>query len=238
MSNQFFQFKQFTVFHDRCAMKVGTDGVLLGAWASVNKPGRILDVGTGSGLIALMLAQRSNALIDALEIDPESAAQAMENVKRSPWYNRISVVNDSFQNLYHTGLKYDMIISNPPYFSRSLEAPEPKRKMARHNSSLDAETLAQGVSRLLTPEGAFHIIIPSEAFTSLSSIMKKHSLMIFRQTNVFSLPGSKCIRVLAEFRNSDKKPEVKVTDLIIETGVRHSYSDEYKELTKEFYLNF
>ena len=142
MSNPYFQFKQFTVWHDKCAMKVGTDGVLLGAWASVQNAHKILDVGTGTGLVALMLAQRSlpDADIIALEIDGAAAGQARENVTRSPWKERVEVVQTDFRD-YQSSDKFDVIVSNPPYFVDSLECPDQQRNAARHNGSLTYEEL-------------------------------------------------------------------------------------------------
>ena len=143
MSQPFFQFKQFTVWHDKCAMKVGTDGVLLGAWTPVESSARILDIGTGTGLVALMLAQRCSASVIALEIDGKAAQQAAENITRSPWGSRIEVVCQDFR-LYsnkNNSLKYDTIVSNPPYFTDSLKCPDSQRNTARHNDNLSYEEL-------------------------------------------------------------------------------------------------
>ena len=133
MSNPYFQFKQFTVWHDKCAMKVGTDGVLLGAWTSVESAHRILDIGTGTGLVALMLVQRSlpDANIVALEIDEAAVGQARENIIRSPWKERVEVVQADFRK-YRSSDKFDVIVSNPPYFVDSLECPDRQRTAARH----------------------------------------------------------------------------------------------------------
>ena len=150
MSQPFFQFKQFTVWHDKCAMKVGTDGVLLGAWTPVESSARILDIGTGTGLVALMLAQRCSASVIALEIDGKAAQQAAENITRSPWGSRIEVVCQDFR-LYsnkNNSLKYDTIVSNPPYFTDSLKCPDSQRNTARHNDNLSYEELLKGVSNL------------------------------------------------------------------------------------------
>ena len=134
MPNPYFQFKQFTVRHDKCAMKVGTDGVLLGAWAPVQDVKRILDVGAGSGLISLQLAQRNpEAVITSVEIDPAAAAQAQENIQSSPWSNRMEVVCCDFRK-YHPEDKFDLIVSNPPYFVDALRCPDNQRCMARHTS--------------------------------------------------------------------------------------------------------
>ena len=128
MPNDYFKFKQFTIHQDKCAMKVGTDGVLLGAWAECANAKGILDIGTGTGLIALMIAQRSNAKIDAVEIDETASKQAKENIKKSLWNDRIEILNISFQDFSKsTNEKYDLIVSNPPYFQNSLYAPDEKR---------------------------------------------------------------------------------------------------------------
>src|SRR5574344_2567439 len=134
MSNSYFRFKQFSVFQERCAMKVGTDGVLLGAWAKVDAANRILDIGTGTGLVALMLAQRSTAMITAVEIDEEAAIQAEENFCQSPWANRFEVVNSDITS-YETDALFDVIVSNPPYFVDSLQCPDGQRSLARHLSA-------------------------------------------------------------------------------------------------------
>lgn len=150
MPNPFFQFKKFTVYHDKCAMKVGTDGVLLGAWASVENARRILDIGTGTGLIALMLAQRSDASVVGVDIDEAAVEQARENIERSEWKNRIVVEHKDVRDL--SGEKYslfDVIVSNPPYFTEAVYCPDKQRNTARHMDSLPFDELLQAVDRLL-----------------------------------------------------------------------------------------
>ena len=162
MPNPYFQFKQFTVRHDKCAMKVGTDGVLLGAWAPVQDVKRILDVGAGSGLISLQLAQRNpEAVITSVEIDPAAAAQAQENIQSSPWSNRMEVVCCDFRK-YHPEDKFDLIVSNPPYFVDALRCPDNQRCMARHTSELNYELLFGHSAHLLSEQGVISIIIPAE----------------------------------------------------------------------------
>ena len=174
MSNPYFQFKQFTVWHDQCAMKVGTDGVLLGAWASVERARRILDIGTGTGLVALMLAQRSllDAKIVALEIDEAAAGQARENVARSPWQERIEVVQADFKK-YRSSDKFDVIVSNPPYFVDSLECPDRQRAAARHNDSLTYEELLEGVNRLLAADGLFKRTLIAFSFSNRECVIEE-----------------------------------------------------------------
>lgn len=234
MSNLSFQFKQFTVWHDKCAMKVGTDGVLLGAWTSVQDARRILDVGTGTGLVALMLAQRSlpNAYIIALEIDEAAAKQAEENITLSPWQNRISVLQKDFK-LYQSSEKFDVIVSNPPYFVDSLGCPDQQRNAARHNGSLTYEELLQGVAQLLSKEGTFTIVIPADVADRVKKIAITYHLHAVRQLNVTTKPGDSPKRILITF-SFDKK-DCLVGELLTELA-RHQYSEEYRMLTKEYYL--
>ena len=231
MSNPYFQFKQFTVWHDNCAMKVGTDGVLLGAWTSVESAHRILDIGTGTGLVALMLAQRSlpDANIVALEIDEAAVGQARENVIRSPWKERVEVVQADFRK-YRSSDKFDVIVSNPPYFVDSLECPDRQRTAARHNNSLSYEDLLEGVSGLLTENGFFTVVIPADV-KKIASIKKLYAV---RQLNVITKPGGIPKRVLITFSFSNQ--ECIVEELLTELA-RHQYSEEYMTLTRDYYLN-
>ena len=235
MSNPYFQFKQFTVWHDQCAMKVGTDGVLLGAWASVERARRILDIGTGTGLVALMLAQRSlpDAKIVALEIDEAAAGQARENVVRSPWQERIEVVQADFKK-YRSSDKFDVIVSNPPYFVDSLECPDRQRTAARHNNSLTYEELLEGVNRLLAADGLFTVVIPTDVVDRVKAIASMNKLYAIRQLNVITKPGGIPKRTLIAFSFSNR--ECVIEELLTELA-RHQYSEEYIALTGEYYLN-
>lgn len=235
MSNPYFQFKQFTVWHDKCAMKVGTDGVLLGAWTSVQNAHKILDVGTGTGLVALMLAQRSlpDADIVALEIDETAAGQARENVTRSPWKERVEVVQADFRD-YQSLDKFDVIVSNPPYFVDSLECPDQQRNAARHNDSLAYEELLEGVAGLLAEDGAFTIVIPVDVADRVKMIAAVKNLYAVRQLNVITKPGGVPKRTLITFTFSNQ--ECVVEELLTELA-RHQYSEEYIALTREYYLN-
>ena len=219
MSNPYFQFKQFTVWHDKCAMKVGTDGVLLGAWTSVESAHRILDIGTGTGLVALMLAQRSlpDANIVALEIDEAAVGQARENVRK-----------------YRSSDKFDVIVSNPPYFVDSLECPDRQRTAARHNNSLSYEDLLEGVSGLLTENGFFTVVIPADVAERVKKIASIKKLYAVRQLNVITKPGGIPKRVLITFSFSNQ--ECIVEELLTELA-RHQYSEEYMTLTRDYYLN-
>ncbi len=235
MSQSFFQFKQFTVWHDKCAMKVGTDGVLLGAWTPVKSSVRILDIGTGTGLVALMLAQRSTASITALEIDEAAAAQATENINRSPWKSRIEVIQQDFKHYSKKNdiSKFDTIVSNPPYFNDSLKCPDEQRNKARHNDSLTYEELLAGVSELLSREGPFTIVIPMDAGEKIKTLAHKYGLYPSRQLFVITKPGGTPKRTLISFRFTMQVCETE--DLLTETS-RHQYSEKYIELTRDFYL--
>ena len=164
MSNPFFKFKRFTVYHDRCAMKVGTDGVLLGAWTDVEGVRSVLDVGTGTGLIALMLSQRCDAAVQAIDIDEDAVIQARENVKNSPWPEQIEVRQEDVREFAETcGRRFDLIVSNPPYFTEKVMCPEQRRNAARHTEGLAFSELAAAVSALLAEQGRFSVVLPSAA---------------------------------------------------------------------------
>jgi tRNA1Val (adenine37-N6)-methyltransferase len=232
MPNPYFSFKQFTVYHDRCAMKVGTDGVLLGAWTDVHSACHILDIGTGTGLISLMLAQRCDARIKAIDIDRDAVEQAKGNIAASPWKDRIEV---ELQDVcrYSPDVRFDVIVSNPPYFVNSLKCPDEQRNTARHTDNLDFENLIAAVSRLLHAEGTFSVIIPTDGMDVFLSTALRYGLHLSRQTLVHTKPGAIPKRVLLAFRR--QPVQCVVNDLTIELS-RHVYSDEYTALTKDFYL--
>ena len=234
MPNPYFQFKQFTVRHDKCAMKVGTDGVLLGAWAPVQDVKRILDVGAGSGLISLQLAQRNpKAVITSVEIDPAAAAQAQENIQSSPWSNRMEVVCCDFRK-YHPEDKFDLIVSNPPYFVDALRCPDNQRCMARHTSELSYELLFGHSAHFLSERGSISIIIPAEVEKTVVDTAWKYNFHPHRRLHVFTKPGKPCRRVLLTFgRQSISCIE---DSLYIEGEKHEQFTPEYIALTKDFYL--
>jgi tRNA1Val (adenine37-N6)-methyltransferase len=235
MSNTFFHFKQFTIFQERCAMKVGTDGVLLGSWVNINGTKQILDIGTGTGLIALMLAQRSNSNIDAIEIDTDAASEALGNVIKSKWQERIKVHAIALQNFSPEDTHYDLIVTNPPYFSNSLPAPDPSRNIARHDHQLSLPELLSAVARLLNPEGRLGIILPTEIFEEFTALALAAKLYPIRKLLVKPSPSKSVNRILAEF--AFVKEELRISEIIIEKYGRQKYSEEYIHLTREFYLN-
>lgn len=232
MPNPYFQFKQFTVYHDRCAMKVGTDGVLLGAWTDIHNSHHILDIGTGTGLIALMLTQRCPAHIIAIDIDTEAVAQARENINAAPWRQRVEV-HEQDVSTYHPDKLFDTIVSNPPYFIDSLKCPDNQRNTARHTDTLNATVLFRKATELLQPEGHFSLIIPAEQVDDLTRIGEENGLFLSRHTAVITRPGLPAKRALLEFRKT--KQTCQYNELIIELE-RHVYSEDYIALTRDFYL--
>ena len=236
MSNPYFQFKQFTVWHDKCAMKVGTDGVLLGAWATIDMCTNVLDVGTGTGLIAMMIAQRnSNTIIDAIDIDECACGQAVGNIKASSFGDRISVIHKPFLE-YKAEKKYDLIISNPPYFVNSLKSPDQKRSEARHNDSLPLKQLIEHAAAMLSENGLISLILPMQLSEDIDFIISTHRLFAVRRTEVVSIEGLQPKRFLIEI--SPKAPaEYRQTTgaLTLETIDRRR-TQQYEELMKDFYL--
>ncbi len=234
--NKPFKFKQFTIRQDRCAMKIGTDGVLLGAWTSLTmNPDTILDIGTGTGLIALMLTQRSWAeTVDALEIDEDAYEQCVDNFEASPWGDRLFC--------YHAGLdeflddiedQYDLIVSNPPFYSEEVPSGNSARDVARQNQSLPFEELIEGVSKLLSPAGVFSTIIPYKEEVQFTDLAEQSGLYPLQITRVKGNPSSEIKRSLLLF--TFIKKEVLKDELTIEVE-RHQYTPEYIALTEEFYL--
>lgn len=236
MANPYFRFKRFTIRHDKCAMKVGTDAVLLGAWADTSHCRSILDIGTGTGIIALMLAQRSLAEIDAIDIDKEACVQATENVSASPFVGRIKVIHASCADFAASNRqkRYDLIISNPPYFINSLKCPDNKRTVARHTDTLLLSDLIREAVALLSPSGRIALVLPYERLEEVEELASTNHLYIGRQTDVIPIPGSPPKRLLVELSAAEENTKKRDT-LTIEEA-RHQYTPEYIALTKEFYL--
>nr|WP_319399913.1 methyltransferase [uncultured Carboxylicivirga sp.] len=238
MANSFFRFKQFTVNQEKAAMKVGTDGVLLGAWAGCDNARKILDIGTGSGLIALMMAQRNpNAEIIAIEIDEDACEQANQNFKTSPWSDRLSVVHTSLQDYCYTANKFDLIVSNPPFFNNSLKSSDQARNKARHTDSLSYEELFYCSHQLSEEDAALSFIIPSVSEKEVIRIKNDYDYNLSRVMRVQGDINKQIVRTLFEFKT---KPVSSISkkNICIEKGRRHLYSEEYIALTKDFYLAF
>jgi len=230
-----FRFKQFSVNDDQSSMKVGTDAVLLGAWAGINDPDNILDIGTGSGLIALMMAQRfQTGNIQAIDIHLPSIIQSKENFNHSPWKNRLSASHISLQEFASDNkTKYDLVVSNPPYFTNSLLPPDPSKKLARHTASLSYLEIVQGLCKVMDADGCFCLILPYENLDLFEIHANENGLYKSRQLNIIPVKGRKPNRLLSEWRF---KPSVTKTDSLTIRSDIHTYSEEYKRFTGDFYL--
>ena len=232
-----FSFKQFSIQQDRCAMKIGTDGVLLGAWTPIeNNPFSILDVGTGTGVIALMLAQRSHAeQIDALEIDEEAYEQSVDNFENSPWSDRLFCFHAELDEFVEEPEdEYDLIVSNPPFYTDEYKSENEQRDLARFADAMPFEDLIEAADLLLSENGIFAVIIPfkeEETFLALAAAFELYPLKI---TRVKGTPTTEIKRSLLAFTRN-KSVNFPVDELIIETA-RHIYTPEYIALTKDFYL--
>ncbi len=230
-----FQFKKFSIQQKSTAMKVGTDGVLLGAWSNISEE-NILDIGTGTGLIAIMLAQKTeNSIIDAVELEVEAYKEAQQNIKNSKWANRITANNCAIQN-YTTDKKYDLIISNPPFFTASTKAPNSDRNSARHTDDLSFKDLIEAVVKLLKLNGTLSLILPVTEAEHFIDLAKQKQLFLYRKCIVKPNPTKPAKRTLMEFSFSPN--DVIQEELTIETETRHQYTKEYISLTKDFYLKF
>ncbi|MGQ9620343.1 MAG: tRNA1(Val) (adenine(37)-N6)-methyltransferase [Bacteroidales bacterium] len=237
MANNYFRFKKFTIYQDKCVFKAGTDGVLLGALADIAGDGWLLDIGTGTGLIAIMAAQRTNCRIAAIEPDNASFLQACENVKACPWNDRIMVENCSFREYYlNSPGKFDFIVTNPPYFRNSLKNPDKVKSMARHADSLTSDDLIEGTTHLLHENGSLHLILPYSEGAVFIAVAAEKGLYCNRIIKVRAVPSGPIIRLIMKFEKSKKQLREKF--ITIETGKRHVYTPEYIEATKDFYLNF
>lgn len=262
MPNPFFRFRQFAIRHDRCAMKVGTDGVLLGAWVSTARDGecveaaedaakgtngtaneaagirmKVLDVGTGSGLVALMLAQRfPHAEIEGIDIDEASVSQAMENVKNSVFSDRITVANRDYKDISLFGGKYDLIVSNPPFYRENTMSGNVARDAARHTSALPFDILVANTARLLLPSGVFAVIIPYQSASDFISICVQEKLYITRRMDIKPTPQKLPNRTLLAFSPAAGRVADVETRLITLYDTDNRRTEEYATLTKDFYL--
>lgn len=228
-----FRFKQFDVYQSRSAMRVGTDGVLLGAWANVEAEKHILDVGCGTGVIALICAQKnSNALIEAIEMDEGSAEDAKLNFEISQWSNRLKVYRGDFLKI-STGEKFDHIISNPPYFTQSLRAANPIRSTARHDDALPAEAFMEKCKSVLLPEGKVSLIFPTSELKRWSFAAQAAGFFPRKVCHVFTRPYKESSRVLVQFSRG-AEPEPLMESLLIEKSPGE-FSEAYRNLTFELY---
>lgn len=213
-------------------MKVGTDGVLLGAWANVEHCHRVLDMGTGTGLVALMTAQRSQAHIVAIDLDADAVAQAAENAFSSPWSSRIQVVEADARELSYSQ-PFDAILCNPPFFENSLKCPDSARTMARHTDTLSFDELARSALRLLSPEGELSVVIPYDRAHDMTVSCACNGLFATRQTIVVPVEGGRPKRILMAFTRQGAPHSI--TTLCIQNAERQ-YTPEYVSLVEDFYL--
>ncbi len=233
MNPDYFYFKQFKIRHANAAMKVGTDGVLLGSWVDCRNVERILDIGTGTGLLALMLAQKYKAQIDAVEIDKEASELAVENVQESPWADQIRVIHNDISK-YKTNQTYDLIVSNPPYYSTDIIAPNKSRAKARHTISLNPNKLMESVARLMADKGLFYVIYPVNVCRNWEDAATENGLFKVRELFVKPNPQKEPVRIISVFAFHES--ETYSETICIENNKRHDYSDEYRNLTGDYYV--
>lgn len=238
MANNYFTFKQFTVNQQYASFKVTTDSVLLGAWAELGSCRTVLDIGTGTGILALMAAQRSAAKIVAIEPDRSSFMQAGLNFAASPWHERLTLYHTTIQDYRpDAGLLFDAIITNPPYFVDSMLNPDEGKARARHNVSMNNDDLAGAATRLLAPAGAIHLVLPGSEAERFAVVAAAHDLHCIRRLLVRPTPELPPERALMSMKRG-AAAGCEESSIVIEEGGRHQYSEEYVSLTKDFYLKF
>lgn len=232
MSNDYFRFKQFCIHHDRCAMKVGTDGVLLGAWGCVEGH-RILDIGTGTGLIALMAAQRNpEAKVFGIDVDEEAVFQARENIAESSFCSRIECILQDVL-AFETGEHFDAILCNPPFFTEDTLPDDKSRALARNNKNLPFPLLIKKVADLLAEDGVFSLVVPSGLVQEIVGLCLENGLQLVRRCQVHTTAQKPPRRTLLAFSRQNMKCDEQVLCLMDKDGSR---SPQYQELTKDFYL--
>lgn len=230
-----FNFKQFKIHHEQ-SFKVGTDGVLLGTWVAVEQSHSILDIGSGSGLIPLILAQRTTETqVTGVEINVDAVEESLKNIEASPWIDRVTIYHDTVQAFTEKySLKFDLVVSNPPYFINSTKSPQAQKNLARHTDSLSFEELLDAASKLLSNEGRLAIVLPKEEGEILISLAQSQGFYLTKLTEVRSKKDKPVTRLLMEFgliHSTLIKDE-----LIIQFDKRNDYTPEYIQLTKDFYL--
>lgn len=237
MAKTYFDFKKFRIFHDKCAMKVGTDGVLLGAWSCAgNAQHEILDIGTGSGLIAIMLAQKSPAEIWGVDIAEDAIQQANENASHTEWSDRLHFVHSDISQ-FCPDFQFDLLICNPPFFSNSLKCPDGMRTQARHSDSMSFSELICSASRLLVDEGRLEIIIPAERNDEFVQEAWISGLNLERKTFVFTKEGqNEAKRVMLGFiKGACRYPSSEKLYIRKADG---EYTEDYKTITSDYYLHY
>ncbi len=237
MANNYFRFKQFTIHQEQAAFRVTTDSVLLGAWAGFDGVQSVLDIGTGTGILALMAAQRSNAGIVAVEPDHASFVQAGLNISGSPWPGRITLVNSTLQDyLLRNTMMFDTLLTNPPFFNAALPNRDSRKAAARHSLTLTHAELLQAARMLLSPGGTLQLVLPVAGAKLFEGMASSAGLYCRRRLLIRPTPSLPPARVLMAL--SGNAGVCHDEELVIEKGGRHIYSEEYVSLTKEFYLKF
>lgn len=232
-----FQFKQFSIHDENSALKVGTDAVLLGAWTNPENSKNILDIGSGCGIIALMMAQKAAVQIDAIDIDFDSIMEAATNFRNSPWAENLVAIHSSLSDhVKQSKKKYDLILSNPPYFNNSLKSFSDRKNLSKHTASLNHEELLSGVKNLISDTGRFMVIIPYDQKNSFVDIALIEGLYINKQLIIYPTPNKPANRIILEF-SLKKEAQPKEKELTIRDDLG-KFTEQYKTLTKDFYLNF
>ncbi len=236
MSNTWFRFRQFTLHQDLCAMKVTTDACIQGAWTPLPVAiERILDIGTGTGLLALMLAQRSrDTIIEAVEYDADAAQQATINAASSPWASRTHIMHQDIRT-YNPGHQYDLIICNPPFFRNSLKNETEQKSIARHNVTLTAHELAHAVSNLLSPDGTFSLLLPAAEIQHWYPVLKKYGINEYARLEVKHTPAAAIKRMVSLL--SFRQVPAPDTETLIIKDIEGSYTEQFATLLRPFYLN-
>lgn len=232
-----FQFKQFSIRDENSALKVGTDAVLLGAYINTKNSKYILDIGCGSGIIALMMAQKSNSTIDAIDIDLESVQEAKINFGNSPWSERLNAMFTSLSDyVKQSKKKYDLIISNPPFFNNSLKSPSERNNLSKHTSSLSHAELLSGVKNLLSANGVFAVIIPFDHMTSFLNMALIKGLYCLQKLIIYPTTKKPANRIILELSNN--QPIKSKEDRLTIRDASGNFTEQYKTQTRDYYLNF
>lgn len=238
MPNDYFSFKQFTIQQEKCAMKVCTDACILGAWTAgklQHFPSiqTILDIGCGTGLLSLMLAQKTSAHIDAVEIDADAANQAKENVDQSPWKERINVIHNSIQD-FTPETTYDLIISNPPFFEDDLRSPDKSKNDSKHDTSLKLDELVDCIKKNLSNNGIAAVLIPFHRTDHLAILIKERGLHIIESLFIKQTPSHHYFRSIILFSEKSALP-IEINELTIHDADRN-YTEAFSSLLKDYYL--